>query len=326
MPKVSVVMPAYNAENYIAQAIDSILAQSFRDFEFLILNDCSTDGTEALICAYNDPRIVYLKNDKNMGVAATLNKGLAAAKGEYIARMDADDISLPERFEKQVAYLDAHPDVTVLGTHVECFSSQGSGPLVQYRGSPAQMRIDLLFSSALAHPSVMLRRQPILELGGYDSSYEGMEDYELWCRVAEISDLAVLPQVLLRYRLHPAQVTQQPSERKRLAARKLKSRLLAQLELATEGPIAEAYYGYQTKEKKSPDQALAEIRFFEALLEANRKKGLYDHALLKKLMHQLAKSNAVQLAPQAQRKLCRQTRLLWYPQLLLSRLKQTLKR
>lgn len=326
MPKVSVVMPAYNAEKYVTQAIDSILGQSFTDFEFLILNDCSTDGTEALICAYNDPRIVYIKNEKNMGVAATLNKGLAAAKGEYIARMDADDISLPERFEKQVAFLDAHPHVAVLGTHVECFSSQGSGPLVQYMGSSAQLRIDLLFASALAHPSVMLRRQLILDLGGYDSRFEGLEDYDLWCRVAEIADLAVLPQVLLRYRIHPSQVTQQPSERKRQAAQSLKSRLLSRLELPGEGPVAQAYYSYQSKAEKTPTQALAEIRFFEALLDANGKKGLYDQALLKKTMRQLAKSTAVRLAPWEQRRLCRQTRLLSYPLLLLSRLKQRLKR
>ena len=127
MPKVSVVMPAYNAEAYIGAAMESILSQSFGDFEFLILNDCSTDGTEAIIQSYDDPRIVYIKNEKNMGVAATLNKGLAAAQGEYIARMDADDFSLPQRFEKQVAYLDAHPEVVVLGTQVQFFSDRGDG-------------------------------------------------------------------------------------------------------------------------------------------------------------------------------------------------------
>ena len=326
MPKISVVMPAYNAEKYIAQAIDSILGQSYRDFEFLILNDCSTDGTEAIISAYNDPRIVYLKNDKNMGVAATLNKGFAAARGEYIARMDADDISLPERFSLQVAFLDAHPEVTVLGTHVECFSTEGSGPLVQYMGSSAQLRIDLLFSSALAHPSVMLRRQPILALGGYDSHFEGMEDYELWCRVAEKSDLAVLPQVLLRYRIHPSQVTQQPSERKRQAARTLKMRQLTQLGIPTEGSIAETFYNYQPKQPKDLTQATLDIRFLEALLDANREKGLYDQKCLKKTAHLLAKSTGIHLTPRDQRKLCRRTRLLWYPELLLSHLKKQLRR
>lgn len=109
MPKISVILPAYNAEKYINEAIDSILTQTYRDFELIILNDCSKDRTEEIILSYEDDRIVYLKNQVNMGVAATLNRGLAAAKGEYVARMDADDISLPERFEKQAAYLDEHP-------------------------------------------------------------------------------------------------------------------------------------------------------------------------------------------------------------------------
>ena len=326
MPKVSVVMPAYNAEAYIGAAMESILNQSFGDFEFLILNDCSTDGTEAIIKSYDDPRIVYLKNEKNLGVAATLNKGLAAAQGEYIARMDADDFSLPQRFEKQVAYLDAHPEVTVLGTQVQFFSDRGDGEPFCYLGSPAQLKIDLLFASAIAHPSVMLRRQVILDMGGYDRQFEGLEDYELWCRISEQAMLAVYPQVLLRYRIHPGQVTQQPSERKRQAARRLKQRQLTQLGLPTEGDIAEAYYNYQAKERKTPEKALSEIRFFEALLDANEQKGVYDRALLKKLMRQLAKSNAVGLTSAQQRQLCRKTRLLCYPELLLSRLKQTLLR
>ena len=326
MPKISVVMPAYNAEKYIGAAIDSILSQSFTDFEFLILNDCSTDSTEQIIKSYTDPRIVYLKNEKNMGVAATLNRGLEAAHCEYIARMDADDISMPERFAHQVAFLDAHPGIWVLGTHVQYFSTEGDGPLVCYMGSPAQLRIDLLFASALAHPSVMLRRQPILDLGGYDSRFDGLEDYELWCRVAEKAELAVLPKTLLRYRIHPAQVTQQPSEKKRQAAHNLQMRLLTQLGLPTEGPVAEAFYNYRAKEKKTLPQAVSEIRFFEALLQANGKLGLYDHVLLKKYMHQLAKSNAITLCPKEQRSLCKQTRLLFYPELLLSRLKQKLKR
>ena len=101
MPKISVILPAYNAENYISQAIDSILAQTYGDFEFIILNDCSTDGTERIILSFDDPRIRYVRNEQNLGVAATLNRGLELAAGEYIARMDADDISLPERFFRQ---------------------------------------------------------------------------------------------------------------------------------------------------------------------------------------------------------------------------------
>ena len=326
MPKISVVMPAYNAEAYIGVAIDSILTQSFTDFEFLILNDCSADNTEAIIKSYDDPRIVYIKNEQNMGVAATLNKGLHFAQGEYIARMDADDIALPQRFEKQVAYLDNHPEIAVLGTQVRFFCDDGDGDPFCYFGSSQQLKIDLLFASAIAHPSVMMRRQLILDLGCYNRSFEGLEDYELWCRVSQQAALSVYPEILLRYRIHPGQVTQQPSERKMQAARNLKMRQLTRLGLPTEGEIAEAYYNYQAKASKRYETALAEIRFFEALVNANLEKKLYDHKLLKKLMKQLAKSDAVGLTPAQQKALCRETALLSYPSLLLSRLKQKLSR
>ena len=121
MPKISVIMPARNAEQYIREAIDSILGQTFADFEFLILDDGSTDATAEIVQCCRDERIRFCPNGRNMGVAATLNRGLALAGGEYIARMDADDISLPKRFEKQAAYLNAHRDVAVLGSDLELF-------------------------------------------------------------------------------------------------------------------------------------------------------------------------------------------------------------
>lgn len=244
MPKISVIMPAYNAEKYIAEAIDSILGQTFGDFEFIILNDCSSDRTEEIILSYDDPRIVYLKNERNLGVAATLNRGLAMAKGEYIARMDADDISLPERFAKQVAYLDGHPAVAVLGTNLEAFDQTG---VLRYGWSatdPDQMRIDLLFSCGLAHPSVMMRRSVTAELGGYDPAFEGLEDYELWCRVARKYDVTTLPDILFRYRMHGGQVTKNPSAKYQQRLRLLKERQLQWLNLSTRGEKAEAYYAF----------------------------------------------------------------------------------
>ena len=113
VPGVSVVMPAYNAAKYIKEAIDSILAQTYRDFEFIIVNDGSTDNTKEIILSYSDPRIVYIENEQNSGICVTLNKGLDAAKGRYIVRMDSDDIALPQRLEVQVRYMDANPVVGV---------------------------------------------------------------------------------------------------------------------------------------------------------------------------------------------------------------------
>ena len=121
VPSISVVMPAYNAEKYLREDIDSILAQTYDDFEFIIINDGSIDRTKEIILSYSDPRIVYIENEQNSGICVTLNKGLDTAKGRYIVRMDSDDIALPQRLEIQVRYMDANPDVGVAGSMVERF-------------------------------------------------------------------------------------------------------------------------------------------------------------------------------------------------------------
>jgi glycosyltransferase involved in cell wall biosynthesis len=118
-PYVTVLMPVYNTEMYLKEAIDSILNQTFRDFEFIVINDGSTDSTSDIIESYSDPRIIYLQNEKNLGVATSLNKGLSIAKGTYIARMDGDDVSRCDRLEKQVAFMDANPEIGVCGTWLE---------------------------------------------------------------------------------------------------------------------------------------------------------------------------------------------------------------
>lgn len=324
MPKISVIMPAYNAEKYIKEAMDSILEQTWGDFEFIVLNDCSKDRTEEIILSYADERIVYVRNEKNLGVAATLNKGLGLAKGEYIARMDADDISMPDRFEKQVAYLDAHPEVAVLGGLVEIFDENEKTTLRNYCAAPEQIKIDLLFASALAHPSVMMRREVISGLGGYDRDFEGLEDYELWCRVAENHDIAICPELLLRYRIHSAQVTQQMSPRKEAVRQRIRARHLRQLGLPEEGPVARVYYGYDGRGEKTPEQVLAENAFFETVMEANKTAGLYDGALLKTTFRQLLKSSVMGLEKSQRRSICKKTKLLSIWNVRLSEIKMRL--
>jgi len=279
MPKISVIMPAYNAEQYIGEAMDSILGQTFGDFEFIILNDCSTDRTEEIILSYDDPRIVYLKNENNLGVAATLNRGLEMARGEYIARMDADDISLPQRFEKQIAYLDAHPEVAVLGTNIEIFNENGTISEGWFTTDPAQMRVDMFFACGLAHPSVMMRTAAIRDLGGYDPAYNGLEDYELWCRVLERHEITTLPELLLRYRKHSGQVTKNPDPNHAARMRALKIRQLAALGITPEQGTA--YLDYCEKGRPITVEAVVALNAcFVRIDEANAKSGRYDMALL----------------------------------------------
>jgi glycosyltransferase involved in cell wall biosynthesis len=209
MPKISVIMPAYNAEKYIKESVDSILGQSVGDFELIIINDSSKDATEDIVLSYEDDRIVYVKNERNMGVAATLNRGLDLAKGEYIARMDADDISKPNRFEKQLAYMEKHPECGICGSNLLLFGQGKMDEPFCFAESDKEIRADMLFNSSFAHPSVMLRRSVLEENSlRYDCSFERVEDYELWSRMLTVCKGHNIQEHLLRYRFHASQVTQ----------------------------------------------------------------------------------------------------------------------
>lgn len=326
MPKVSVIMPAYNAEKYIKEAMESILSQTFRDFEFIVLNDCSRDETEAIIQSFDDPRIVYVKNDRNMGVAGTLNRGLGMAEGQYIARMDADDISLPARLEKQVQYLDAHPDVAVLGTNVEIFDENGVISTGWSSTDPEQMKVDLLFSCGLAHPSVMMRKSVVQELGGYDLDFEGLEDYQLWCRVAKRHGVTTLPNLLFRYRVHSAQVTKNPSTKYLNRLWALKTWQMEQLGLSDER-ILESYVRFCQGERPATKEEIIEMAHcFEVIIDANQRAREYDPERLKKVMRTVLLDATTKLEKKDVKAVCRCTVLVSKNGLLWYRLKQKLKK
>lgn len=225
VPKVSVIMPAYDAETYIAEAIDSILGQTFRDFEFIIIDDASSDRTAEIVKSCSDDRIRFYRNEHNMGVAAALNRGLDLASGEYIARMDADDISLPERFQKQIAYLERHPACGICGSNLRVFSGKQEEWTAVYAEGDARIRADMVFNSAFAHPSVMLRAGALDGLR-YDRGYEKAEDYELWYRLLARTKGHNIQEPLLRYRHHAAQVTQTQKPEQRASVVKLHEKML----------------------------------------------------------------------------------------------------
>lgn len=327
LPKISVIMPAYNAEKYIAESIDSILRQTFGDFELIILNDCSQDSTEEVILSYGDSRIVYLKNEENMGVARTLNRGLSVARGMYIARMDADDISLPERFEKQVQYLDTHKDVVVLGVALERFGAGVPSQIRCFSTDCHQMKTDMFFACGLAHPGVMMRREEILQLGGYDTEYNGLEDYELWCRVCKQYGVTALPEVLLRYRIHGEQVTKNPSPAYQKRMRALKARLLDDLHLPTEGDLAESFYTYSMgKMPEDPRDIIIFCRFLESVIDANQNINCYNPAILSYTFRPVV-LNATEKLPLGQAlAVCGNTKLIKRTDILICRMKRSIKR
>jgi glycosyltransferase involved in cell wall biosynthesis len=204
-------MPVYNGESFLREAVQSILGQTFTDFEFLVINDGSSDRSAVIMDSFDDPRIRPVHNERNLGLIATLNKGLDLARGEFVARMDQDDISLPERLERQIAFLATHPGIGFCGTWFRKFGAQGN-KVVRWETEPDAVRAAMLFSSPLAHPTVMLRRQAFVSRKlYYDADYPSAEDYELWVRAMSFMDVANLPEVLLHYRVHPDQITQRLS-------------------------------------------------------------------------------------------------------------------
>lgn len=280
MARISVIMPVYNGEKYLSEAIDSILNQTFSDFEFIIINDCSTDNTENIIKSYDDKRIRYIKNEKNLGVAETLNKGLDMAQGEFIARMDADDISLPNRFEKQLMFMNKHKNIGVCGTWIEFFGEREG--IFKNTINSEQAKVDLLFNSCLAHPSVMIRKNILTQYDlYYNPTYEQMEDYELWCRISHIADISNIPYVLLKYRCHSKQVTQNSTPEYKEKMRNLKSQILEDYNIAFSDKELNAYIQHCCCGNVNDAEKTALLKLFEKIYILNNRKGLFNRKILR---------------------------------------------
>lgn len=204
-PKISVVMSVYNGERYLRQSVESILKQTFDDFEFIIIDDGSTDNASGILEEYqkSDSRIRLLRQE-NMGLTRSLNRGINLAKGEYIARMDSDDISTPERLAKEVGFLDENTEFVLVGSWADVIDDGGASKIVwkspHYPASDLMCRWRLLFNNCFMHSSVMFRREAVLKLGGYDENLRQGQDYDLWVKMAAAGKIANLPLMLTKLR------------------------------------------------------------------------------------------------------------------------------
>jgi glycosyltransferase involved in cell wall biosynthesis len=199
-PTITVLMPVFNAENYLTESIQSVLNQTYADFELLIVNDASTDNSRKVIKSFDDSRIRLVDNPTNLGVTKTLNRGLSIARGEYIARQDADDRSYPNRLSQQLRFLKDNPEVVLLGSSARAIDAAGKPMKMTLRspvGLPA-IRWTLMFNTAFIHTSVMFNKRIIWEeMGGYNELFPRSQDFELWSRVARRFVVGNLPQVLV---------------------------------------------------------------------------------------------------------------------------------
>lgn len=207
-PRVSIVMSVFNGEKYIRQAVESLLEQTFKDYEFLIVDDGSTDRTVEIIKSYNDSRIYLVSNEKNLGLAVSLNRAIDLARGEYIARMDADDISLPDRLLKQVGFMEMHQEVGVCGTWARLLFGGKLEGVVKFPTDFNSIRCKMLFENVLIHPSVLLRKNMLQKHEMYyDEQFSQSQDYDFWVRCSEHMSISNIPEVLILLRQHEDRIS-----------------------------------------------------------------------------------------------------------------------
>ncbi len=271
--KVSVILSVYNSEDTVREMVASILAQTFTDFELIIINDGCIDRTDAILRKFEDPRIVLVVNDRNIGLTRSLNKAIGLAQGEYLARQDADDVSMPTRFEKQVKFLDEHPDVSLLGTARATLNRNGD--IIEKRVKLENPQYsDLLKRNCFVHGSVMMRRKDVVDVGGYDELFRYTQDYELWLRMAKIYTLWNLQEPLYGMRRHENRVTLKSAD---------DAALFRRLALdVSEGTVSDdvrreilekgvmAYYPHLSDEDK--------MKYHRSVWNRSRKYKMYDKA------------------------------------------------
>jgi glycosyltransferase involved in cell wall biosynthesis len=219
-PLVSVVMSVFNGKKYLHEAMQSILKQTFTDFEFIIVDDGSTDTTCQIIQSYNDPRIILISR-ANKGLVASLNEAILSANGVYIARQDADDVSQSDRFQEQVFFLRNNPEYAAAGSWFEELHESGSLRINRTPVADSLARLRLVWGTCFGHGSVMFVRQTVIDAGLYRPVMWPAEDYDLWTRLSSFGALANIPKVLYRYRMHEESISEKNSSKQRQLAKEI---------------------------------------------------------------------------------------------------------
>ena len=270
-PRLSILMPVYKTAPYLREAMDSMLAQTFTDFELIVLNDCSPDKAEELLDTYDDPRIVRYKGEKNVGLSNVLNVGIEMARGKYIARMDSDDVSLPRRLQIQVEYLEAHPEIDLVSVGMRLFGAK-EGTWIRELNAE-KVKIEALFHSPVLHASSVWRKDAFEKQGlRFRQEMVPAEDYDLWVRaMLKGLKLVNLPEVLYEYRIHDAQATLQTDKTT------AKSR---EVQVAY---LQKALPSLSDKNREAFPKKLWPVFF------ANLRDGFFDRKLLAKRLYKMSK-------------------------------------
>lgn len=286
---VSVIMSNYNTpEEYLRTAVESILNQTYRNFEFIIIDDCSTDNSLSIIESYDDSRIIIIRNEQNLGITKSLNRGLAVAKGEFVARMDADDISLESRFEKQVEFLKNNPDHIVCGTGVELIGDWESKHINKYicRTIPERetFRIHLLFGNYpnIVHPTAMFNHGLLLKNNiRYNEKYPLAQDYRMWVSCSDVAECANLPETLLYYRVHGKAVSNERKELQKSITLQIMQEQLDKLHVVADREYTEIHMNFLFDRKPYDIKCK---KWIKTLLAQNKKYKVYNRKKMKKIL------------------------------------------
>jgi len=286
--KASILLPAYNAASFLSEAIESIINQSFKDFELIILNDGSSDASKDIIFSFNDTRIIYVENETNLGLIKTLNKGIDLCNGEYIFRMDADDICEPQRLEKQILFMEKHPDIGICGTWAQVINNKGeiTGKIVT-QTAPSFLSVSLLFSVPLVHPAACFRAS-ILKKHLYHEVLIA-EDFDLWSRLDKETQMANLPEYLFRYRWHDTNISKEKQHLQEQNKEMLIRRGLSELKLNPDDETMRIHrlsfslysLGKGTQAKINSSDLKKSGQWFSELLSANKLHKRYNQQALK---------------------------------------------
>lgn len=288
-PVVSVVIPAHNAERWLRETIDSVLVQSLPDIELIVVNDASTDHTSNVARSVGDQRIRVVDNERNIGAASSRNTGIEASRGEFIAFLDADDVAIPHRLERQVGFLRSNSEIGLCGGWAQTFGSRSEVWTAYPRHD--QIKSELLYRSAFIQSTVMLRSELLRRHNlRYDPAFALSEDYELWTRCAEVMRMANLDEVLIRYRIHGNNASILGTDRMRTFNRKVRARQIRQLGVVPTDEEAELHEALCNYGPTGPGTIAFDLEAVEKWLvrlrQANRESGYVGDDALKLLVYE----------------------------------------
>lgn len=282
-PIISIVMPVYNGDSYLGEAMDSVLSQTYPHFELLVVDDGSTDNTLSIARSYEDSRIRIIETANHSGITNALNTGLQHVAGQYIARMDADDVCSRWRLEHQIAFMEAHPNVLLCGTNMHLLFTNRTLTLPSEH---EDIRAHLLFSNCISHPTVMIRAHQF----SYPSDYPNAEDYALWAVMVETGVFHNLPDALYSWRIHDAQVSTVKYEQGRASGKEIHRMLLSKFGV----PFTEEELSMHTNFQRFIGTRVLET-WLEKLLEYNRQHPYYDQSALSNVVRNIQSGRYVLL-------------------------------